>query len=197
MKLRDIIKPLFCNHKYHAHVFIKNIHCTEIIKYNARSIWMCNNCHKLIYKDEVKDLNEITDGYHTFGELYHHRAILTAVLCHENKDKCWKSLKHHDGTMYNDMFIVGIDTPEGPATYHYNIDPYWFLFDVKEVYRAPKWDGHTPNDAIKRIQSLLKENNKEDKFIPAKPIDTPHQKKVNNLGTPIKTVKKKRYKIFK
>ena len=69
-------------------------------------------------------------------------------------EKAWKSRKHHDGTMYDDMFIVGIETPEGQATYHYNIDPYWKMFQCKEVEFAPEWDGHTPEQAIERIRKL-------------------------------------------
>jgi hypothetical protein len=57
--------------------------------------------------------------------------------------------------MFEGMFIVGIETPEGQATYHYDIEPYWDLFKVKELEKAPKWDGHTSNDAIKRISSLI------------------------------------------
>jgi hypothetical protein len=60
--------------------------------------------------------------------------------------------------MYDGMFIVGIDTPEGQATYHYDIDPYWDLFRVKEVELAPEWDGHTPNEAIRRIGTLTQPN---------------------------------------
>jgi hypothetical protein len=56
--------------------------------------------------------------------------------------------------MYDGMFIVGIDTPKGQATYHYDIDPYWDMFDVKELDKAPEWDGHTPDQAIERIGSL-------------------------------------------
>ena len=55
--------------------------------------------------------------------------------------------------MYDDMFIVGIQTPEGQATYHYHLDC-WDLFDVVELDRAPEWDGHTPDQAIERIASL-------------------------------------------
>lgn len=97
-----------------------------------------------------------SDGYHTFNELYHHRAVLFSVICSVYKYKCWKSKQHHDGTMYDGMFIVGIDTPTGQATYHYDIDPYWDMFDVKELDRAPEWDGHTPDQAIERIGSLAK-----------------------------------------
>ena len=61
---------------------------------------------------------------------------------------------HHDGTMYNGMFIVGIETPRGQATYHYDIDPYWDMFECPELERAPKWDGHTPQEAIDRIGKL-------------------------------------------
>ena len=162
MNIKDTLKRLICNHENHDHVFIRNIYGDEINQLNARSIWMCNNCHTVIYKPKLKDIGEFSDGYHTFNELHHHRAILTAVICNKYKDKCWKSLKHSvgDGEMYTGMFIVGIETPMGTATYHYDVEPYWFLFNVKELYRAPKWDGHTPAEAIKGIESLITEDAK-------------------------------------
>ena len=101
---------------------------------------------------------DTSDGYHTFNELYHHRAILFSVICNARPDIAWKSKRHHDGTMYDGMFIVGIDTPEGQATYHYDIDPYWDLFHVKEIEVAPEWDGHTPDEAIRRIGTITPPN---------------------------------------
>ena len=101
---------------------------------------------------------DTSDGYHTFNELYRHRAILFSVICNERPDVAWKSKRHHDGTMYDGMFIVGIDTPEGQATYHYDINPYWNLFRVKELELAPEWDGHTPGEAIRRIGTLTQPN---------------------------------------
>ena len=101
---------------------------------------------------------DTSDGYHTFNELYHHRAVLFSVICNARPDITWKSKRHHDGTMYDDMFIVGIDTPDGQATYHYDIDPYWGLFRVKELEYAPEWDGHTPDEAIRRIGTLTPPN---------------------------------------
>lgn len=98
---------------------------------------------------------DTSDGYHTFNELYHHRAVLFSVIVKAFPDKAWKSKKmHHDGTMYDGMFIVGIETPSGQATYHYEIDPYWNMFECQELERAPKWDGHTPQEAIDRIGKL-------------------------------------------
>lgn len=58
--------------------------------------------------------------------------------------------------MYEGMFIVGLNTPKGQATYHYDIDPYWEEFDVMELEQAPEWDGHTPNEAIERISQIAK-----------------------------------------
>lgn len=103
-----------------------------------------------------ENLGEISDGYHTFNELYHHRAVLFSVICNKHSQIAWKSLHHHEGgePMYDGMFIVGINTSSGQATYHYNIDPYWDMFDVPELDNAPKWDGHTPAEAIERIASL-------------------------------------------
>lgn len=106
---------------------------------------------KLIISEEY---GKVSDGYHTFDELYHHRAILFAVICNNNPELAWKSKLHDTGDMYDGMFIVGIDTPKGQATYHYDIEPYWNIFNVKELDHAPKWDGHTPDDAIMRIASL-------------------------------------------
>lgn len=99
-------------------------------------------------------IGNLSDGYHTFNELYHHRAILFSLICNANPDKAWKSKLHDTGDMFDGMFIVGIETPEGQATYHYAIEPYWNMFKIKELDYAPKWDGHTSDDAIKRIQSL-------------------------------------------
>ena len=97
---------------------------------------------------------ETSDGYHTFNELYHHRAVLFSVIVSQFPELCWKSKRHHDGTMYDGMFIVGIETPTGQATYHYDIDPYFDMFECKEVEYAPEWDGHTPDAAIRRIATL-------------------------------------------
>lgn len=95
---------------------------------------------------------KVSDGYHTFDELYHHRAVLFAMICNQNKEKAWKSKLHNTGDMYDGMFIVGVETPYGQATYHYDIDPYWDMFQIKELNRAPKWDGHNPQEAIDRIE---------------------------------------------
>jgi hypothetical protein len=148
-------KKRTCNHLRHDLVFVKNINkCKKI---PPRSVWKCPDCGELFIRKYEFNQGEVSDGYHTFNELYHHRAILTATLFNAYKERAWKSKKHDDGSMYDGMFIVGIETPKGTATYHYDINPYWDMFDIKEIPNAPKWDGHTPDDAIERIYSLTDE----------------------------------------
>lgn len=105
------------------------------------------------FEFEVDRKGQISDGYHTFDELYYHRMMLFSFVCEVCRDSAWKSLKHEDGTMYDDYFIVGVTTPDGDYSYHYHKD-WWHLFEVKELEFAPKYDGHVPSD-ITRIFSLL------------------------------------------
>lgn len=100
----------------------------------------------------------ISDGWHTFDELYYHRMMLTLVICRQNRDKAFKSKLHHDGTMFEGNFIVGLITPKGQYTYHYDLK-YWNLFDVTELDRFFEYDGHKPSD-IGRLLSLCE--NKEE-----------------------------------
>ena len=103
-----------------------------------------------------------SDGYHTFNELYEHRFSLFSVVCKAYNG--WKSKLHSDGTMYDGWFVAGVETPKGQATYHMPM-AWWGKFPVHELEKAPQYDGHTPNDVIERIHSLLdgamKENEKD------------------------------------
>lgn len=104
------------------------------------------------------DTGDLSDGYHTFNELYYHRMCLFSIIVKQHKDLAWKSKLHSDGTMFDNYFIVGIDTPNGQATYHYHVD-HWGMFDCVELPNAPEWDGHTADDVLKRLLSLTKSNN--------------------------------------
>lgn len=102
----------------------------------------------------VTDIEDISDGFHTFKSLYHQRLYLFAALVKAYKNLAWKSTRHHDGELCFDggWFIVGITTPLGDYTYHYELKD-WNLFDCKVLEKAPEWDGHTDVD-VTRVQSL-------------------------------------------
>ena len=96
---------------------------------------------------------DLSDGYHTYNELYGHRMILFSIICNTYPSRAWKSKLHSDGTMFHGYFVVGIDTIQGQFTYHYEMR-HWDKFNVKELKKAPEYDGHTPSD-ITRLYSLL------------------------------------------
>jgi hypothetical protein len=107
-----------------------------------------------LFWKNCEEIGEISDGYHTFNELYYHRMILFSVICNQNRELAWKSMLHADGTMYEGYFIVGITTPEGNYTYHFE-KKYWDKFDVPVLSCAPVWDGHKAED-IGRLESLVR-----------------------------------------
>ena len=103
----------------------------------------------------VDDIGDLSDGFHTFNSLYEQRMILFAALVKAYKGKAWKSYRHEDGEYCfgGGWFIVGIDTPEGSYTYHYE-NKYWDMFNCVDLPRAKHWDGHTEDDAETRLMSL-------------------------------------------
>lgn len=99
-------------------------------------------------------IGDLSDGYHTFNGLYRQRLILFAALVKAYKDRSWKSYRHEDGELCfgGGWFIVGIDTPEGSYTYHYENKDF-DLFDCEEIPEGKHWDGHTEDD-VTRLLSL-------------------------------------------
>lgn len=105
---------------------------------------------------EIPDtgIGDLSDGCHTFNQLYYQRMMLFAVLVRVYKKFAWKSHRHEDGELcFNGgWFVVGIDTPQGSYTYHYE-DKYWDMFDCEELPVGRHWDGHTEED-VTRLFSL-------------------------------------------
>lgn len=99
------------------------------------------------------DVEKISDGYHTFADLYEQRLILSAALA-KNNPHAWKSKQHEDGSVPfgGGWFIMGFDTDEGCYTYHYELKD-WDLFQCKELDKGKPWDGHTSRD-VRRLLSI-------------------------------------------
>ncbi len=102
---------------------------------------------------------DISDGYHTIGELYDHRVTLYIALCNKLADprtypiyEVWRSKLHHDGTMFDGMFILGIGLKAGEQiTYHLNME-WWDKTDFAATLdKAPVYDGHSSNDVLERL----------------------------------------------
>ncbi|MBK8191572.1 MAG: hypothetical protein IPK79_14130 [Vampirovibrionales bacterium] len=99
------------------------------------------------------DAGKVSDGYHTFDELYDHRCHLFAALMRSNPDISWRANNHEDGTMFDGWFVAGMHLPNGDISYHLPVSM-WTLLDGKgiaTVNKGPKWDGHTAADTVKRL----------------------------------------------
>lgn len=104
-------------------------------------------------EEDAADVEKMSDGYHTFADLYEQRLILSAALA-KNNPHAWKSKRHEDGSVPfgGGWFIMGFDTDEGCYTYHYELKD-WGLFQCKELDKGKPWDGHTSKD-VRRLLSI-------------------------------------------
>lgn len=120
---------------------------------------------KLVKRFELIEngANLISDGYHTFGELYEHRNILFLSFldnCDLNRIKAWRSQKHHDGSSYDGWFIIGCNLNDQQISYHLPME-LWKCCDWLKTYDvAPvPWDGHTSQDVLNRLKGFLVTSN--------------------------------------
>lgn len=105
---------------------------------------------------------KISDGYHTFEELYHYRMLYNAAFFNElakipgNPYRVHKALKHSDGKecFGGGWFIVMATLPSGQVSNHYELKD-WDFFKVEMYNIADKFDGHTPQIAAERIEKFL------------------------------------------
>lgn len=109
----------------------------------------------------VTDTGNVSDGYHTFNELYEYRLLYNAAFFNElaRREACdvHKSKRHSDGEIpFEDpnWFIVMAELPTGQISNHYEMKD-WDLFQIPEKDVANKWDGHSPYDVAERIRRYL------------------------------------------
>lgn len=136
----------------------------------------------IAYCKEEKLINDnnISDGWHTFDDLYEIRKAYNVVLFNElanpntirfhldknqfdgtgstkgNLYKVHKSLRHFDGELCfgGGWFIVVAILPTGQISNHYKLED-WDLFNIPEYDKALfEFDGHTTKDVINRLKQL-------------------------------------------
>lgn len=100
--------------------------------------------------------NLISDGYHTFGELYDHRFELYIALCKQlSGHYIWRSQVHSDGTSYDGWFMLGIgSTPGSQVSYHLPLSRWSETDFAITLVEAPEFDEHTSFDVLRRLKTL-------------------------------------------
>lgn len=112
-------------------------------------------------QDELVDTDLISDGYHTFLELYDHRVTIFIALCRMAQEcgkEVWRSKRHSDGELCfgtGTQYVLGIGKDEGEQiTYHVTMKRWDETNDIQELDKAPTFDGHTSKDVLDRLKDL-------------------------------------------
>lgn len=106
------------------------------------------------------DKSKISDGHHTFGELYAHRNLLFINMCKLLKKDgtldVWRSIKHSDGSIDKEFFIMGVNkTPEGQVTYHLPIEMWESTMWADTLDKAPEYNGYSSSETLTRLKTLI------------------------------------------
>ena len=137
--------------------------------------WLADNPDQDPFPAKVQIADDgtqtISDGYHTFEELYEMRMLLNAHLFNEweSAGKCtlFKSIYHIDNNnevvpcFGSGWFLVVAKFPtiDKQISFHYETK-YWELFKIPAVGQSwiadhYKYDGHTSKDIAEILTELL------------------------------------------
>jgi hypothetical protein len=138
--------------------------------------YLCGMTTQLLVEDlnkQIKELGsfgeDISDGYHTFKELYEHRITLYIALCrmylkwqsHYDEGQLdyyktvWRSKAHSDGSIWDGWFLLGIGKKSGEQiTYHLPLAKWEECNFAAILDKAPEFDGHTSEDVLQRLSQL-------------------------------------------
>lgn len=155
------------NEKGHKYIGTAHVSCAEIVDVTDIEI---DDESKIILtaQKKIDKLNsdikgKLSDGYHSFNELYEFRKVYNAAIFNEwaksesPKYDVHKSVRHYDGEVIfgGHWFIVVAILPSGQISNHYHIDD-WYLFDIPIENKAKyEFDGHNSRDVLDRLKSLI------------------------------------------
>jgi hypothetical protein len=102
----------------------------------------------------MEDKSQISDGYHTFAELYEHRHALFLALVSTMPECFVMSRFHSDGKLCfgsHEWFIVIGELPTGDQISYHLPASLWDIAEktgVQVVEKALEWNGHTSEDVV-------------------------------------------------
>lgn len=148
--------------------------CESVQPSDAKRIIDCVNA--LVGVEDPQKKGTISDGYHTFDELYDHRHALWIAVCRlvstfRTRDvgpqggqgyhitggyRVIRSKMHGDGSMYEGHFILMLENIQNHKQMSYHLpERLWDKCEFAETLAmAPEWDGHTSEDVIRRLFEL-------------------------------------------
>jgi len=122
-----------------------------------------NNFIQELSKAKKMSVGKLSDGHHSFQELYEHRNLLfitIARMLHDEGNWTWKSVKDKHGKDLKGWFILGVDYiyPDLAEllqiTYHLPMSV-WKYCKFANTVNKSQWNGHTSQDVIKQLKQML------------------------------------------
>jgi hypothetical protein len=129
----------------------------ESCHYECEAGTLENNVAWQELKKVAETPGEISDGYHTFNELYKHRHVLFAHLLFDRYRSAWKTWRNQNGEKWDGWFIAGLNTTRGQISYHLPAE-WWATLTIAEIERNADYDGHNSGDVLERLRYLLEED---------------------------------------
>lgn len=119
----------------------------------------------------LPDAGSVSDGFHSFDELYEQRNRIWIALCHtirewqiqegtrddklDHQINVWRSKLHSDGGSFEGWFLLGIGKDKGSQrTQHLPMNMWDETNFAETLERGPEFDGHTPADVLERLKDL-------------------------------------------
>jgi hypothetical protein len=118
---------------------------------------MLKHVNQLLQKISFRE--EVSDGYHTFKELYEFREqynrLFLETCAKAGLYDVHKSKRHGDGEKCfgGTYFIVMAELPTGQISNHYPLE-LWDSFNIPEKKFANEYDGHDARDVLNRMKKL-------------------------------------------
>jgi hypothetical protein len=110
----------------------------------------------------------VSDGAHTFDELYEHRCLLFLAWVKtfvrylkgtnpRQPNPCWMSRVHDDGSVWEGWFVAGVESERGAVTYHLRdcMWPWAMQCGFQVLEKAPPYDGHDSFDVLARLADFV------------------------------------------
>ena len=119
---------------------------------------MIDSIQNQIYsaKNSGFDISKLSDGYHSFDELYEVRCLLFIALIKAHPEKSWRASANHDGQKWEGWFVCGINPEKGKQVTFHLPEKFWSKLDGIETHEInPYFDGHTSADVLARLDSLF------------------------------------------
>lgn len=103
--------------------------------------------------------DQVSDGFHSFKQLYAHRIALFIMFCRaliavNVKNEVWRSKTQSDGTTQEGWFLLGTTNAKGEQITYHLPESEWDRCEFAETLdQAPAFDGHTSDDVLSRLQN--------------------------------------------